>query len=1160
MNLFCTLRSVAVSTFATLALLTSITSPQARVLDNFDDNTVTAWSKFDFNTGAGQLSEANGQFTIAVPQVGQLFFAAATKTTETFTIQDGRTIEFRVDLVNANQEDAFAILSWIPTTESVGNLAGYSLAKDMTDVLVTKGLNKYFLNEATPLKNENVTMVLSLTGQGTSVIINAKILDKDNGNAVIFDRTYTDTIAADTLDEGTDSPAASYTGQSGNFVLLLYHNDTGGSLPGSSVTFDNAEVFVSDSVILDDFNDNTLTSWSKFDFNTGAGQLTEAGGTFTIATPPVGQLFFVAATKTSQAFSITDGSTVEFSVDLLGANQDNAFAILSWIPTTEAVGNLAGYSIAKDPTDILVTKGLNKYFINEATTLKNDNVTLKLSLTGQGTSVIIHARVLDKDADNAVLFERTFTDTINADTLDEGTDSPAASYIGKSGNFVLLLYHNDTGGNLPGSSVQFDNATVKVFGEVPANSDPVIADIMPANGAIFQPANTEIHFTVNDDKPLSTNNISVNLNGTVYTGANGLSFMGTATSRMVMLGNLQANQNYEAVLTVTDSDGVTRSSTLNFDTFASSNIVIESEDYNFSSGQFLDNNVLIGENAPAQPTSYKDSVGTRTIDFADARPNPGALADFRYRIGDPVGTQRASDFVRQKFVDAGGAAAEIFDYSVRDLSAGDWMNYTRTIPAGTYHIYLRQSVFNIENSVATLSRVTSGATTDTQTTVALGTFTASRSGVEYRNVPLADALGNPVPVTLSGVQTLRVTQVTEDPDDNYIFQNYLVLVPTTASGTLRPLISELSPLPDSTANTTRPEVRAVILDRDTTVNTGSIQLQVNGSTVTHGLVNAGTSHTVTYAFTSLPASGATNTARLVFADSQGVSQTNRWSFVIEYKSLAGGNARPVGSGTNPGFSVRLVQAPAGSNLANSLERAKLQLAAGSSIPAAVDTNTTAAVINYTQNFTPSADGYFEDAETFPGIDPAGNTDDFAVEATAYLELAAGAYTFGVRSDDGFELTSGTSLTDTSGLLLGVSSGGTFDGTFEFVAPQAGLYPFRLIYYERGGGANVELFSVNRSTDEKVLINDLANANAIKAFRNAGTAASLVLVSSATVDGTFSVVAGANIDTNTETITVPLDGAMRFYQVRRTGGTETSLEITQIQVVGGNVVIRYDITP
>ena len=77
---------------------------------------------------------------------------------------------------------------------------------------------------------------------------------------------------------------------------------------------------------------------------------------------PTGQQFFVAATHKAEKFTVTDGVTLEFRVDLIEANQSNAFAVLSFIPSDTPVSKLSGYSLAKDDNDILLAKGLNKYF------------------------------------------------------------------------------------------------------------------------------------------------------------------------------------------------------------------------------------------------------------------------------------------------------------------------------------------------------------------------------------------------------------------------------------------------------------------------------------------------------------------------------------------------------------------------------------------------------------------------------------------------------------------------------------------------------------------------------------------------------------------------------------------------------------------------------
>ena len=43
----------------------------------------------------------------------------------------------------------------------------------------------------------------------------------------------------------------------------------------------------------------------------------------------------------------------------------------------------------------------------------------------------------------------------------------------------------------------------------------------------------------------------------------------------------------------------------------------------------------------------------------------------------------------------------------------------------------------------------------------------------------------------------------------------------------------------------------------------------------------------------------------------------------------------------------------------------------------------------------------------PGLDPGANgADDYAIEVFTFLDLKAGIYRFGVRSDDGYKIASG----------------------------------------------------------------------------------------------------------------------------------------------------------
>ena len=238
-------------------------------------------------------------------------------------------------------------------------------------------------------------------------------------------------------------------------------------------------------------------------------------------------------------------------MDLIEANQSNAFLVLSFIPNETPVSKLSGYSLAK---------GLNKYFfdLTEGDWLDvTDNIKLTLTLTGRGKSVEVTTRVFDIENDNALISEKTVIDTIEAGDLDTGDDSSAAGFINKPGKFVLLLYHNDTGGSLPASSVTVDNARFSVFGASQRNQLPVISDVLPETSSPFLPASMEISFVVTDDQPLDPGAIRVTLNGVEFTSANGLKVTGEEKSRIITLGGLRANQTYHAVLTAEDSEGET---------------------------------------------------------------------------------------------------------------------------------------------------------------------------------------------------------------------------------------------------------------------------------------------------------------------------------------------------------------------------------------------------------------------------------------------------------------------------------------------------------------------------------------------------------------------------------------------------------------------------
>jgi hypothetical protein len=142
------------------------------------------------------------------------------------------------------------------------------------------------------------------------------------------------------------------------------------------------------------------------------------------------------------------------------------------------------------------------------------------------------------------------------------------------------------------------------------------------------------------------------------------------------------------------------------------------------------------------------------------------------------------------------------------------------------------------------------------------------------------------------------------------------------------------------------------------------------------------------------------------------------------------------------------------------------------------------------NFT-DVNGYPESPlPGFPGSQTRdGGTGNASEEVLTFLSLPApGVYQMGVFSDDAFRVTTGANLQDKFALVLGQYEGWGQNVIFRFRIDQAGYYPFRLIWENGGGGANLEWFTVNND-GTKVPVNDPAVPGAIKAYRAgpAGTA-------------------------------------------------------------------------
>jgi hypothetical protein len=361
-------------------------------------------------------------------------------------------------------------------------------------------------------------------------------------------------------------------------------------------------------------------------------------------------------------------------------------------------------------------------------------------------------------------------------------------------------------------------------------------------------------------------------------------------------------------------------------------------------------------------------------------------------------------------------------------------------------------------------------------------------------------------------------------------------------------------------------------------DTNTISLSFNGAPVTPTAVTkSGATTTISYNVPNPPLpSGSTNTANLAIKDSQGVSYTNSASFVVAtYGTLPANAALPSSAvdKTKKGFKIRTYQTDGGSQ--DGTIAYNEALLAGQNGPnvanltdaGGVDTNgffTWTGVINF-DTTTTAANGYFNDPDypdnSFPGIPgtPAtgGALENFAEEILAALEFKApGMYTMAVNTDwtgfpnasDGYLVRAGANpLVLASSVTLGYFDAlapagparGVANSPFQFYVPQAGSYPFRLMYYQTAGSANLEWFVLN-ADGTRTLINDALKADSIPAYYQ-WTAAPTLSVgrSSGAITLTFTgtlqsadSVAGQWIDLpDASPKTVQTTGPMKFYRAK-----------------------------
>ena len=421
---------------------------------------------------------------------------------------------------------------------------------------------------------------------------------------------------------------------------------------------------------------------------------------------------------------------------------------------------------------------------------------------------------------------------------------------------------------------------------------PQIVNLQPTNGSIYSTA-SQLSFDVTSlASTVFSNKIQLIVNGVVQTGANWTVFgSGTSSNHVVLNTALQNNLVYTGTITATDVNGNATTNNFTFNTWLTGpyNLYIEAEDYNYSSGGWI-NNFL----PPWPNQGYQGLFGSNGVDYLEYDLSGTNNA---YRPGDLPQVENCTDLDHDNF-----ANNSFQDYNLAYIQNGEWEDYTRRMSNLTYTVYARMAGFG-DNAVMLMERLASATVmSSNQPRASLGTFVCPNTGgaQNWTFVPLEDFFSNPVQVRLPGTNTLRLTCIGSDGNYNV---TYLILVANTNTAVLRPYLASGFPYPGASGVNPDQNISFVIANAATNlVVPGSIQLFLNTTNVTSGIVvsNNAAGATVSYQPPALMSPG-TNTLLVIYSDGL-VSLTNQWQFTVAtLPVIPPAYAQQLNAGFQPGF-------------------------------------------------------------------------------------------------------------------------------------------------------------------------------------------------------------------------------------------------------------------
>ena len=401
-----------------------------------------------------------------------------------------------------------------------------------------------------------------------------------------------------------------------------------------------------------------------------------------------------------------------------------------------------------------------------------------------------------------------------------------------NGNAVLTIPNDGTASTLR-MTIDGGNCNENFFMLLALNTNtpPVgegyVTNEFPDGTYQFQQTNT---FNCSVISPNGINNIVVEVSGNslssgpfsqTLTPTSGLTITGNSTNKNVSF-LLTTDAVYSLTFLITDGAGNGSTASASFDTINPNYYTWEAEDWDHDTGNFFDN---------PQTNAYYNLPGVENVDsFCSGGPG-NANSYLRGTPGDNanMNTEPNGDIPRLQYLNTTNPISlqPYIDYDVGFTGGGQWGNYTRTYPAGIYNIYVRvaSGAGNPTANAGSISLVTGGYKTSSQTLSQLGTFNASATGnwQKYTWSPVMNSGGYPARfVGSNGIpQTLRMSFINANCN-----LNFFMLVPANLANNPPPYVNGFSP--DGTAMFQPSTTMSFTANSSVGFTAGNISLYLNG--------------------------------------------------------------------------------------------------------------------------------------------------------------------------------------------------------------------------------------------------------------------------------------------------------------------------------------------